>query len=66
MTNLKVKENRKSFDLTFKVKYQKPDDIIRDCEMTVRVSKYYGNLDNAIVRAKQHIKEKLVHYHSIA
>ena len=66
MTQPKVKENRKSIDLTFKVNYQKPNDIIRGCDMTVRVSKYYGDLDIAIERAKQHIKEKLIHYHSIA
>jgi hypothetical protein len=66
MTQPKVSETSKFYDLTFKVNYQKPNDIIRNCDMTIRVSKYYGGLGIAIDRAKKHIREKLHHFHSIA
>ena len=66
MTQPKVNETSKFYDLTFKVNYQKPNDIIRNCEMTIRVSKMCGGLGNAIQDAKNHIRTKLIHFHSIA
>lgn len=63
MTQPKVKQNSKSFDLTFKVNYQKTDEDIRQTEITVRV--YESHLGRAIKEAINHIRTKLIFFHSI-
>jgi hypothetical protein len=64
MTQPKVKQNSKSFDLTFKINYQREGDIIRQTEVTVRT--YETNLGLAIKEAINHIRTKIVSFHSIA
>jgi DNA-directed RNA polymerase subunit L len=65
MTQPKVKVNTKSIDLTFKVNFVNVKGDVKEIDMTIRVSKQF-DLETAIERAKNHIREKLINFHSIA
>lgn len=66
MTQPKVSETSKFYDLTFKINCESTKGEIYRTEMTVRVSKLCGGLGEAIEGAKKHIRTKLINFHSIA
>ena len=62
MTQPLVKTNRKSIDLTFKVNCEQSTGEITKGDITVRI--FEKHLGLAIERAKDHIRQKLINFHS--